>query len=137
MRALYPATTKTLYSNLEYLYATYNYPPGYIWNCDKSGVQAGKSGGATVLAKRGSRLVHSIEPDQREHLSVLSCVNVDGGSLPNFYILKESYFLDDYIAKCEEGAVIGMQSNLWMTRWLFESWIFHFIQCLRRGPGLD
>ena len=24
-----------------------------------------------------------------------------------------------------------------MTRWLFESWILHFIQCLRIGPSLD
>ena len=74
-----------------------------------------------MLAKTGSRSVHSIEPDQREHLSVLSCVNIDGGSIPNFYILKGSYFLEDYIARCEEGAVMGMQPNVWMTRWLFES----------------
>ena len=135
--ALCPTIDETLYSNLEYLYATYNYPPGHIWNCDKSGVQASRSGGAIVLAKRGSRSVHSIEPDQREHLSVLSCVNAYGGSISNFSILKGSYFLDDYIAKYEEGIVIGMQSNAWMTRWLFESWILHIIQCLSRGPGLD
>ena len=81
--------------------------------------------------------MHSIESDQREHLSVLSCVNTDGGSIPNFYILKGYYFLDDYIAKYKEGTVMGMQSNVWMTKWLFESWISHFIQCLRRGPSLD
>ena len=52
---------------------------------------------------------------------MLSCVNADGGSIPNFYILKGSYFLEDYIAKCELGAVMGMQPNAWMTRWLFES----------------
>ena len=34
------------------------------------------------------RSVHSIEPDQREHLSVLSYINANGGSIPNFYILK-------------------------------------------------
>ena len=90
-----------------------------------------------MLAKKGSRLVHSIQPDQRKHLSVLSCVNAVGGSIPNFYILKGSYFLENYIAKCEEGVVMGMQPNAWMTRWLFESWILHFIDYLRRGPGLD
>ena len=94
-RALCLATTESLYSNLEYLYATYNYLPGHIWNCNESSVQAGKSGGATVLAKRGSRSMHSIEPDEREHLSGLLCMNGDGGSISNFYILKGSYFLDD------------------------------------------
>ena len=89
------------------------------------------------MARRGSRLVHSIEPNQKEHFSVLSCINADGGCIPNFYILKGCYFLVDYIANCEEGAVMGMQPKAWMTRWLFESWIFHFIKCLKRGPGVD
>ena len=134
--ALCPITAKTLYANLEKLYTAHNYPPSHIWNCDELGVQAGRSGGATVLARRGSRSVHSIEPNQKEHLSVLSCINADGGCIPNFYILKGCYFLADYIANCEEGAVMGMQPNAWMTRWLFESWISHFIECLKRGPGI-
>ena len=135
--ALCPITTETLYANLEKLYTAYSYPPNHIWNCDESGVQVGRSGGAIVLARRGSRSVHSIEPNQKEHLSVLSCINVDEGCIPNFYILKGCYFLVDYIVNCEEGAVMGMQPNAWMTRWLFESWIFHFIECLKRGPGVD
>ena len=100
-------------------------------------MQTEHSGGAIVLAKKGSKSVHSIEPDQRKHLSVLSCVNADGESIPNIYILKASYFLENYIARCEEGAVMEMQANAWMTRWLFESWISHFIECIRRGPRLD
>ena len=89
------------------------------------------------MAKRGSKSVYSVEPDQREYLSVLSCINARGGSVPNFYILKGTYFLQDYIAGCEEGAVMGMQPNAWMTRWLFESWILHFIECLKRGPSIN
>ena len=135
--ALCPITAESLYANLETLYTAYNYPPSHIWNCDESGVQAGRSGGATVLACRGSRSVHSIEPNQKEHLSVLSCINADGGCIPNFYILKGCYFLADYIVNCEEGVAMGMQPNAWMTRWLFESWISHFIECLKRGPRVD
>ena len=41
------------------------------------------------------------------------------------------------MANYEKGAVMGMQSNAWMTRWLFESWISHFIDCLKRGLGVD
>ena len=33
--------------------------------------------------------------------------------------------------------MMGMQPNAWMTKWLFESWISHFIQCLSKGPGID
>ena len=68
---------------------------------------------------------------------MLSCVNTDGRSIPNFYILKGSYFLEDYIARCEPRAIMGMQPNAWMTRWLFESWISHFLECLKNGPKVD
>ena len=79
-RALCLITAETLYAILERLYAAYSYSSSHISNCNESGVQAGRSGGAIVLARRGSRLVHSIELDQREHLSVLNGVNADGGA---------------------------------------------------------
>jgi hypothetical protein len=56
-RGLCQSTVATLYENLESLYNTYKFPPSHIWNCDESGVQAGRSGGARVLAKVGSKLV--------------------------------------------------------------------------------
>ena len=136
-RGLCPNTVETLYCNLKDLYNTFKYPAGHIWNCDESGVQAGRSGGATVLAKLGSKSVHAIEPDQREHLSVLSCINAEGGKIPNFYILKGTYFLKDYVGKCEPDAVMAMQPNAWMTKWLFQSWISHFIGTLTKTVGIS
>ena len=116
---------------------TFNYPLGHIWNFNKSRVEARRSSGTIVLAKQDSRSVHSIETNQWEHLSILSCINVVGGCIPNFYILRGTYFLEDYIARYKEGVVMGMQPNSWMTKWLFESWISHFIECLRKELGLD
>jgi hypothetical protein len=57
---LCPSSAASLYCNLEELYSAFIYPPNHIWNYDESGVQAGRSGGATVLAKTGSKSVHSI-----------------------------------------------------------------------------
>ena len=101
----------TLCSNLQELYNNFNYPSSHIWNYDKSGVHAGRCGGATVLAKLDSKSVYIIEPNQREHLSILSCINAVGGKIPNFYILKGTYFLQDYIQNCESDAVIAIQPN--------------------------
>ena len=100
-------------------------------------MQARLSSGAIVLAKCGTKSIHSIEPNQKEHLSVLFCVNADGGFISNFYILKGLYFLEDYIAKYEPGVVMDMQPNAWMARCLFESWISHFLECLKKGLGVD
>ena len=88
-----------------------------------------------MLVKRSSKFVHSTEPNQREHLGVLSFMNTDRGCIPNFYILKGSYFCSNYIANCE-GVVMGIQPNAWMTGWLFKSWISHFIM-LKKGHSLD
>ena len=105
------ATVASFYANLEYLYSTYNYPESHIWNCDKSGVQAAKNGGATVLAKKGSKVVNSITLDHREHISVLSWINAASGKIPNFYIVKGKYFTSNHIRGCKPGAVMGVQHN--------------------------
>ena len=100
---------------------SYTHPSTIFPNCDESGVQVGRSGVATILARTSSRSVHCIELDQIEHLSVLSCINADGRCIPNFYILKGTYFRDDYVKCCEENRVVAIQPNAWMIRWLLES----------------
>jgi hypothetical protein len=70
-------------------------------------------------------------------VSMLSCINAEGGKIPNFYILKGTYFLQDYIKNCEPNGVMAMQPNAWMTKWLFESWISHFISILKETTGID
>ena len=136
-RNMCPAAVASFYNNLEYLYSTFNYPKSHIWNCDEYGVQGAKNGGATVLAKKGSKVVNSITPDQREHISVLSCINATGGKIPNFYIVKGKYFTSNHIAGCEPGAVMGVQHIAWMTKFLFESWIAHFLRNLSKGLGVS
>ena len=121
---LCPTIATTLYCNLQELYNTFNYPPSNIWNCNESGVQTRTSGGALLLAKLDSKSVHTIEPDKRKHLSIIFCINVAGGKIPNFYILKGTYFIQDnfiYIKNCDPNAVMVMQPNAWMTKWLFEA----------------
>jgi len=78
----------SFYDNLQKFYNSHNYEANHIWNCDESGVQAGKVGGGYVIAKKGSKEVHKVILDLREWLSVLSCINATGEYLPNFYIFK-------------------------------------------------
>jgi hypothetical protein len=87
-RGLCPANVATLYGNLASLYAEHSYAPDHIWNSDETGAHAGRSGGGRVFARRGASNVHSIIPNERYWLSVLSCINANGEALPNFYIFK-------------------------------------------------
>ncbi len=48
----------------------------------------GCNGGMFMLTKVGSKLVHSIIPNEQKWLLVLSNINAHGNYIPNFYIFK-------------------------------------------------
>jgi hypothetical protein len=83
---------RSFYENLLSLYSLHKYAPDHIWNCDESGVQAGKNGGGLIIARTGARQVHSIVLDQREWLSVLVCANAARAAIPSFYIFRGKRF---------------------------------------------
>jgi hypothetical protein len=82
------------------------------------------------LAKIGARNVHSIIPNEHEHISVLSCISTACDSISNYYIFKSKKYQRARIAKCEVGARMGIQKNAWMTGHLFEKWLNHFVNHL-------
>jgi hypothetical protein len=128
---LCPENVASLFGNLQILYAQHSYAPDHIWNCDETGIQAGRNGGGTlVFAKKGTKSVHSIIPDQREWLSVLSYMNAGGGYIPHFYIFRGNCMRRNYIVQCEPGATMAMQTKAWMIGFLFSSWIAHFVKAL-------
>jgi len=53
--------------------------------------------------------MHSIIPNEHKWLFVLSCINVEGDSIPNFYILKGKQFGHNHIDHCESGSIMAMQ----------------------------
>jgi hypothetical protein len=55
-------------------------------------VQAGRNGGAYVLAKTGFRSMHQVVPDEREWLTILTYINAAGESIPNFYIFRGNIY---------------------------------------------
>jgi hypothetical protein len=136
-RGLCKESVQSLYSNLELLYSNHHYEAHQIWNADESGAQAGRNGGGMVVAKTGSRNVHSIIPDQREWLSVVACVNAAGHSIPNFYILKGVQFRRNYIDRCEEKATMAMARKACMSGPLFYAWLTHFIARVKEGAELS
>jgi len=63
----------------------------------------------------------------KESLTILSSINVQGQTIPNFYIFKGIHRIRDYLTLCEKDSTMGMQPNAWMTSFLFSKWIDHFI----------
>jgi hypothetical protein len=136
-RGMCPENVSTFYENLKLLYTQHNYAPDHIWNCDETGAQAGRSGGGRVFARKGVRNVHTVIPNEREWLSVLSCINASGGHIPNFYIFKGKQMRRNFLQLADPGDTMAMQAKAWMTSYLFDSWISHFILALQRGSGIS
>jgi hypothetical protein len=90
-----------------------------------------------VWALRGSRIVHSLMPNEHEWVTILSCINVGGQSIPEFYTFKGKKFMANYIQYCEDCATMAMQLEGWMTATLFSHWISHFIQFLQQRGGIS
>ncbi|KAH9288467.1 hypothetical protein KI387_032584 [Taxus chinensis] len=63
---LRPAIVTKFYDNLAKSYGTYSYGAHKIWNCDETGLQAGRNCGVRVIAKRVSRNVPKVIPKSRE-----------------------------------------------------------------------
>ena len=77
------------YQNLEELYLLHNYKSWQIWNCDESSAQANNDRERVVLARRGTRSIHTIVFLDKEWLLVLVVVNFVRGTMPNYYVFKE------------------------------------------------
>ena len=108
---LCPSMVQVFYENLENLYNKHHYQPLEIWNVDESGANASKNGVERVFAAKETRSVHSMIPNEREWLSVLTTINANGDTIPNFYIFKGIRPKSSYLALCESGATYGMQKK--------------------------
>jgi hypothetical protein len=134
---LCPENVASFYGNLQELYNTHKYLEINIWNSDESGIQVGRNGGGLVQARRGSQTIHSLMPNEREWITILSCINASGYSIPSFYIFKGKRVMENNIEHCEDRASWAMQPEGWMTTLLFLYWISHFIKALESRDGVS
>ena len=110
-RNLCPPMVESFYENLQNLYNQSGYQLSNIWNVDESGANASRNGVGMVFASRRTRNVHTITPNEREWISVLTSINVNGETIPNYYIFKGMRSARDHVALCENGATFGMQKR--------------------------
>lgn len=130
---LRPSIVAAFYENLAKIYKGKQYGPHQIWNCDETGVQAGRNCGMRVIAKKGSISVPYIVSKSREWITILCCVNAAGQSIPGFYLFKGQRPLKNYIVGCEPGACMVAQPHAWMTKELFLNWLHHFARSVPGG----
>ena len=72
-----------------------------------------------MWAKKGVRSEYKLAPNEREHLTTLTCINTARHHIPNFYIFKGKKIRENYIVHCKDQATMAMQPEAWMTQFLF------------------
>ena len=90
-----------------------------------------------MWARKGSRSVHKVLPNEREWITNLTCVNAAGDHIPGFYIFQGKRLRSNYVIHCEDGVAMAMQTKAWMIATLFSHWISHFIRCLERKGDIS
>jgi len=86
-----------------------------------------------VIAKRERRNVPKIFPKSREWITILSCVNAIGSSIPGFYLFKGKTQPKSYIQNCEPDVCMAAHPHDWMTKGIFLNWLCHFVTSVARG----
>ena len=87
-----------------------------------------------MIAKKGSKAVRRTIADNKEWMSIMTCISATGSYIPNLYIFKRKTKPKiDYIQNCEVGAVMTYQENGYMTAEIFLEWLVHFKNSIPGG----
>lgn len=112
--------------------------PGNVFNCDETGLQLNTRAGQ-VLAQKGSKCVPSISPGEKgETISVLACINAEGGYLPPYCIMKGKNKKEEWNDGLPPGSRIKMsEKSAYVNSEIFLDWLKnHFLPKKPNGTVL-
>jgi hypothetical protein len=99
------------------------------YNFDKTGFQIGVGGSVKVVTASERRLKPlSVQPGDREWITLIACINAMGWSIPPFFILKAKHHDQAWYHNNPLDWRIGVSKNGWTTNELGLAWLKHFIQ---------
>jgi hypothetical protein len=99
------------------------------YNFNKTGFQIGVGGSVKVVTASERRLKPlSVQPDDREWITLIACINAMGWSIPPFFILKAKHHDRAWYHNNPKDWRISVSKNGWTTNELSLAWLQHFIQ---------
>ena len=98
------------------------------YNFDETGFQIGVGGSVKVVtASERRRAPLSVQPGDREWITLIACINAMGWSIPPFFILKAKHHDKAWYVNNPKDWRIGVSKNGWTTNELGLEWLKHFI----------
>jgi hypothetical protein len=99
------------------------------YNFDETGFQIGVTGSVKVVTA-SERLLKplSVQPGDREWITLIACINAMGWSIPPFFILKAKHHDEAWYHNNPPDWRVGVSKNSWTTNELGLAWLQRFIQ---------
>jgi hypothetical protein len=86
------------------------------YNFDKTGFQIGVGGSVKVVtASERRRAPLSVQPGDREWITLIACINAMGWSILPFFILKAKHYDKAWYVNNPKDWRIGVSKNSWTT----------------------
>lgn len=109
--------------------ATFGIPPEDRYNMDEKGFMKGIGDDAKVIISVGEQDAFSIQPGNREWVSVIKCIGVNGFSVPSFVIFQGQRIQESWVnTQMDKRTVIRVSNNGWTDREIALEWVQHFDQ---------
>ena len=100
--------------------------PERIYNVDEKGCRLSLHRQPYVLAKTGSRRVHYRGKEHGENVTIVSCGNALGNTIPPMVLFKGKRMKQEWADNLPAGSVVEMTPKGSMTSQTFVRWLHHF-----------
>lgn len=107
----------------------YNIAEEDTYNMDEKGCMKGIGDNSKVLISRAESKASTIQPGNRDWVSVIECIGINGFLLSPFIIFKGERIQESWLAKGKEvdkRTVIHVSPNAWTDQEIALEWLQHF-----------
>lgn len=110
--------------------------PERIFNVDEKGCRLSLHHQQSVLAKKGAKRVHLVAPEHGENVTIVSCGNASGNSIPPTILFKGKRLKPEWKDTLPSGSLVLMTPKGSMNINTFCSWIEHLAKYKSTGKCL-
>ena len=118
---------KTHFEGFQYAKGKFGILDEDIWNFDETCFRIAVLTGRVVICDVNTKAVYLSDPDQRESLTSIECINGGGGTIPPMLILTGSILLQKHFQNdLEADTLIGINKTGYSNSNMSMEWIRHF-----------
>lgn len=110
--------------------------PQQIYNMDEKGCRLTIHHQNYVLARKGAKRVHFIAPEHAENVTIVSCCNALGHTIPPMVLFKGQRMKQEWKDNMPPETEVMMTPKDNMTTGIFCTWMDHFAKFKVEGPTL-